>query len=54
LQVRLDFAINLLDDSVREMHRITHHLMPESLGKTGLKRSLADFCNTIPIVTFSY
>jgi signal transduction histidine kinase len=51
---RFDAAIRLLDDSMREMRRIAHHLMPESLGKAGLKRSIADFCNTIPIVTFSY
>jgi signal transduction histidine kinase len=51
---RFDAAIRLLDDSMREMRRVAHHLMPESLGRAGLKRSIADFCSTIPIVTFAY
>jgi signal transduction histidine kinase len=28
--------------------------MPESLGSVGLKQSVADFCNSLPIVKFSY
>ena len=51
---RFDTAVNLLDDSMREMRRVAHHLMPESLGNAGLKQSIADFCSSIPIVTFSY
>jgi len=51
---RFDKAIDLLDDSMREMRRIAHHLMPESLGSFGLKQSIADFCNSIPHVKFTY
>jgi signal transduction histidine kinase len=47
-------AINFLDDSMSEMRRIAHHLMPESLGSAGLKQSVADFCNSVPTVRFSY
>jgi signal transduction histidine kinase len=47
-------AVSLLDDSMNEMRRVAHHLMPEPLSRTGLKQSVADFCNTIPIVKFSY
>jgi signal transduction histidine kinase len=47
-------AINLLDDSMREMRRVAHHLMPESLSKYGLKASLTDFCNSVPCVNFTY
>jgi signal transduction histidine kinase len=51
---RFDKSVNLLDDSMREMRRVAHHLMPESLGSAGLKQSVADFCNSVPIVKFSY
>jgi signal transduction histidine kinase len=51
---RFDQAISLLDDSMREMRRVAHHLMPESLGNAGLKQSIADFCNSIPIAKFAY
>jgi signal transduction histidine kinase len=47
-------AVCLLDDSMDEMRRVAHHLMPEPLSRTGLKQSVADFCNAIPVVKFSY
>jgi signal transduction histidine kinase len=47
-------AVSLLDDSMNEMRRVAHHLMPDPLSRTGLKQSVADFCNTIPIVKFSF
>src|SRR5690606_9484701 len=31
-----------------------HHMMPESLLRSGLKVSLSDFCTAIPIVRFHY
>jgi signal transduction histidine kinase len=39
---------------MNEMRRVAHHLMPESLGSVGLKQSITDFCNSVPIVKFSY
>jgi signal transduction histidine kinase len=51
---RFDRSVSLLDDSMREMRRVAHHLMPESLGNAGLKQSITDFCNSVPIVKFSY
>jgi signal transduction histidine kinase len=47
-------AVCLLDDSMNEMRHVVHHLAPEPLSSIGLKQSVADFCNTIPIVKFSY
>ena len=47
-------AMGLLDQSIREMRRIAHHLMPESLSNEGLKQSVSDFCDSIPHVNFSY
>jgi signal transduction histidine kinase/Tfp pilus assembly protein PilF len=49
-----NMAVCLLDDSMNEMRRVAHHLAPEPLSRIGLKQSVADFCNTIPIVKFSY
>ena len=51
---RFDKAMKLIDDSMREMRRVAHHLMPESLNKFGLKRSVADFCNSIPHAQFAW
>jgi signal transduction histidine kinase len=47
-------AVSLLDDSMREMRRVAHHLMPESLSQYGLKQSVSDFCNSLHCVKFTY
>lgn len=44
----------MLDDSIKELRRIAHHMMPESLLRYGLKASLSDFCNAVPNVSFHY
>jgi signal transduction histidine kinase len=51
---RIHKAIQLIDDSMREMRRIAHHLMPETLQIFGLKRALEDFCKTISTVKFAW
>ena len=50
----LDKALNLLDESMKEMRRIAHHLMPESLSRYGLKQAISDFCESISCVKFCY
>ena len=40
-------SIDMLDSSIREMRRVAHNLMPESLVKFGLDTALKDFCNDI-------
>ncbi|HQN93968.1 MAG TPA: tetratricopeptide repeat protein [Prolixibacteraceae bacterium] len=47
-------TVNMLDDSIKELRRIAHHMMPESLLRYGLKASLSDFCNAVPNVSFHY
>lgn len=47
-------ALGMLDDSIRELRRVAHHMMPESLLRYGLKASLSDFCAAIPIADFHY
>jgi signal transduction histidine kinase len=45
-------TVNLLDDSMDEMRRVAHHLMPEALSRFGLKPAIGDFCDTLPDVQF--
>ncbi|TYR38439.1 tetratricopeptide repeat protein [Sphingobacterium phlebotomi] len=51
---RFQKAIGMLDDSIQELRRVAHHMMPESLLRYGLKASLTDFCAAIPIADFHY
>lgn len=49
-----DAAIRLVDESVMEMRRVAHHIMPEELQKHGLATSLSDFAISIPGAQFHY
>lgn len=51
---RFQKALEMLDDSIRELRRVAHHMMPETLVRYGLKASLSDFCDAISIVEFHY
>jgi signal transduction histidine kinase len=50
----LQNAREILDKSINELHRVAHHMMPESLLRYGLKISLEDFCRSIPNAGFHY
>ncbi len=47
-------ALALADDAMREMRNVAHHLLPDSLGRWGLKRALRDFCLSMRKVDFAY
>jgi signal transduction histidine kinase len=47
-------ALEMLDQSIGELRRVAHHIMPESLIRYGLKVSLEDFCHVIPNAHFQY
>ena len=51
---RFQKAIGMLDDSIQELRRVAHHMMPQSLIRHGLKDALSDFCSAISIVKFHY
>jgi len=51
---RFGSALALLDDSIGELRRVAHHIMPESLMRCGLKIALEDFCNSIQHAHFQY
>ncbi|MBU2904685.1 sensor histidine kinase [Arenibacter algicola] len=40
-------SMDMLDSSIKEMRRVAHNMMPESLLKFGLDTALKDFCNHI-------
>ena len=52
--MRFQKAINMLDDSISELRRVAHHMMPESLMRYGLKASLTDFCHATPSIEFHH
>jgi signal transduction histidine kinase len=40
-------SMDMLDSSIKEMRRVAHNMMPESLVKFGLDTALRDFCSDI-------
>jgi signal transduction histidine kinase len=51
---RFDNILNMMDESIRELRRVAHNMMPESLRRYGLKAALTDFCNSFPLINMSY
>ncbi len=51
---RFGNALEMLDQSIGELRRVAHHIMPESLMRYGLKVSIEDFCRAIPGANFYY
>jgi two-component system, NarL family, sensor kinase len=46
-QQSFERSMDMLDSSIREMRRVAHNMMPESLVKFGLDTAIKDFCNEI-------
>jgi two-component system, NarL family, sensor kinase len=46
-QQAFERSMDMLDSSIKEMRRVAHNMMPESLVKFGLDTALRDFCNDI-------
>lgn len=51
---RFSNALGMLDQSITELRRVAHHMMPESLMRYGLKISIEDFSRAIPNAHFQY
>jgi two-component system, NarL family, sensor kinase len=47
-------ALDLLDKSIRELRRVAHNLMPESLVRYGLNSAIKDLCNSIENVQYHF
>jgi signal transduction histidine kinase len=48
----LDKAMGVLDESIDELRRVAHHIMPASLARDGLQSALEDFCRAVPNAHF--
>jgi two-component system, NarL family, sensor kinase len=42
-----ELGMGMLDQSIRELRRVAHNMMPEALIKFGLDTALRDFCDSI-------
>ena len=49
-----DNAMSILANSMLEMRRVAHNLMPDSLTRFGLKVALKDFCHHFPVIEFAW
>jgi two-component system, NarL family, sensor kinase len=47
-------AIDMLDNSISELRRVAHNLMPETLLRYGLKAALSDFCHGVDVVKLHF
>ena len=48
-------VMDILDESVQEMRRVSHNLMPDTLRNEGLKPAVNDFCRSMsPKIVFNY
>lgn len=46
-QAAFERGIDMLDSSIKELRRVAHNMMPESLVKFGLDAALKDFCHSV-------
>lgn len=51
---RFNKVLTMLDDSIGELRRVAHNMMPEALSRYGLKTALSDFCGNFKKVKFHY
>ena len=49
-----DKALGMLDNSISELRRVSHNMMPELLNRHGLVRAMTDFCESIESVSFRF
>ena len=47
-------ALEMLDGSIRELRRVAHNLMPETLLRYGLKSAISDFCGSVELLKFHF
>ena len=47
-------ALQLTDEAITEMRNVSHHLLPDSLRRNGLRTALRDYCQTLKAVSFSF
>jgi two-component system, NarL family, sensor kinase len=45
--VQFDKSLSMLDNTIADLRKVAHNLMPEALVKFGLQEAVRDFCNSI-------
>ena len=45
--MQFDRSLSMLDNTIRDLRKVAHNLMPEALVKFGLNEALRDFCDSI-------
>ena len=45
--LRFEKSINQLDNTIAELRKVAHNLMPEALVKFGLQNAIQDFCQSL-------
>ena len=45
--IQFDKSLSMLDNTINDLRKVAHNLMPEALVKFGLTDALKDFCGTI-------
>jgi len=54
-QEKFNSVMDILEDSVQEMRRISHNLMPDTLSNAGLKPAVDEFCRSMSSqIVFNY
>jgi two-component system, NarL family, sensor kinase len=49
--VQFDKSLSMLDNTIADLRKVAHNLMPEALVKFGLQEAVRDFCNSIQAST---
>ena len=52
--IRLEHPTPLVDKAIGEMRNVSHHLLPDSLARYGLRTALDDYCRTMRNVSFTF
>lgn len=45
-------TMTVLDEAMKELRRVAHHLMPDVLQREGLNVALENFCTSLPLVEY--
>ncbi|NOU38378.1 MAG: tetratricopeptide repeat protein [Ferruginibacter sp.] len=45
--MQFDKSLSMLDNTIADLRKVAHNLMPEALVKFGLQDAVSDFCNSI-------
>lgn len=49
--ISFENSITQLDNTIAELRKVAHNLMPEALVKFGLNKAVADFCNAMQLAS---